>query len=147
MLHIPALSPGEFRLIYMKNTHCPRGQSVWRKNFRAEKLKAAQSRSWGWMQGTRLSPGVSSRGQCPCHRGWCQCHHVPPQRTAGWRMLLPTPCPIHRCSDTSEHQHPELIMNPTARGSGRAGEKPMLPPEPCAAEPQQIWLLLFSWPI
>lgn len=45
MLRIPALSPGEFRLIYMKNTPCPRGQSVWRKNFRAEKLREVQSHS------------------------------------------------------------------------------------------------------
>lgn len=42
MLCIPALSPGEFRLIYMKNTRSPRGQSVWRKNFRAERLKAGR---------------------------------------------------------------------------------------------------------
>lgn len=41
MLCIPALSPGEFRLIYMKNTRYPRGQRVWRKNFRAERLGAA----------------------------------------------------------------------------------------------------------
>lgn len=52
MPRIPALSPGEFRLIYMKNTcsplpPSPRGQSVWRKNFRAERLQAGRRGATG----------------------------------------------------------------------------------------------------